>query len=155
MAEISFERDEDFNTEQHRVYREEGWVGGPDWEVCYYLSCLERTNYFQTPRVVWEAAAKQYVSLHASASAWITRSQYFTSFAVLVLKHIYRSTPVGSSHSIRKEFRNEWVERNAIAHPKLQIAKLATLLKTTVKQIERNSGAMLARREYARLNAGS
>jgi hypothetical protein len=155
MAEISFERDEDFDTRQHQDYREDGWLGGSHTEVPYYLSCLTRKNYCQTSFETWRPAALQFITESTPESAWISRSTYFEKFAVLILKHLYRNSRLHIRFPIRKEHREEWVTRHAIANPTLKIADLAVLLRTTVKQIERNASAMDARREYARLNAGS
>lgn len=152
MNEISFERDTDFDSERHRSYREDGWLGGPNFEICYFLSCLQGVNYFRTPQTVWEPAARRFINRKARESAWICQSSYFAPFAVLILKHLYRESDLGTRHPIRIERREERAERCAIANPKLQLMELAALLKTTVKQLERNSGVMLARREYTRLN---
>jgi hypothetical protein len=152
MDDISFELDTDFDTNGHQFHREEGWLGGAFFEVPYYLSCLSRINYCRTPRETWREATRQFIAEHLPESEWIDRSTYFETFAVLLLKHLYRNSTLHLRHPIRKELRTEWVARIAIANPKLPIEKLAKLLKTTVKQIERNSDAMLARREYARLD---
>jgi hypothetical protein len=152
MVEISFDKESDFESDRHRLYREESWLGGPAFEICYFLSCLQRVNYFQTPQTDWEPAAQQFVNRNEPESAWICQSSYFVHFAALLLKHRYRESELGKCHPIRKERREERVERFAIANAKLPLSELATLLQTTVKQIERNSDAMLARREYARLN---
>jgi hypothetical protein len=151
MFAIEFAREEDFDTERHQRYRDDGWIGGTNSEVCYFLSCLTRINYFRMPQEVWEPAAKQYINSQARDSAWITRSNYFHQFAVLILKKLYRQSKLSQRYPIRKEHRTEKIARNVIAHADLSIDKLAILLKTTVKQIERNSSAMFAHREFHRL----
>ena len=152
MLDIAFERNEDFDTELHRSYRDDAWLAGSYAEVPYFLSCVTRTNYIKAHHNVWEQAAKEFFSNHTSESAWITRSRCFHDFAVLILKQQYRESELGQRFPIRKESRTEWVARVAIAHSRLTIDALAKKLNTTLKQIERNSTAMLARREFARPN---
>jgi hypothetical protein len=153
MFDIDFAHDKDFDTEQHRSYRESGWIGGPFTEVRYLLSCLTRINYFREHLEVWEPAAKEFITAHSPDSAWITRSRYFHDFAVLILKEIYRGSELGGRHPIRKELRTERIARSVVAHVPMSVDELAILLKTTAKQLERNSIAMLAHREFRRLTS--
>jgi hypothetical protein len=150
MTRGEFASDDDFDTEWHRLRREEGWLGGPFTELRYFLSCLTRINYERTPFEVWEPAARDFISNDASSTGWITRSTYFPEFAVLLLRELYRQSDIGKRYPIRAETRQEKATRFALAHPNLNIEELAKRLKTTVKQLQRNSSLMLALREYQR-----
>jgi hypothetical protein len=153
FSALEFGRDEDFESENHRTFRNESWFGGPYSEVPYFLSCLTRTNYVRTRNEVWQEAAKQFISSQAPESEWITGSHYFFEFAVLILKDLYRASQLGKRHPIRNEHREERITRGVIAHAHLSIEALATQLKITVKQLNRNCIAMLAHREFRRLTA--
>jgi hypothetical protein len=114
MPDIEFDREEEFDTREHRAYRDDGWMGGPYTEVRYFLSCLTRINYMRTPMEVWHPAAKQFISTQTPQSAWIVQSSYFHEFAVLILKDLYRKSELGRSHPIRVEKRTERAARFVI-----------------------------------------
>jgi hypothetical protein len=85
--------------------------------------------------------------------SWVAQSSYFYMFAVLILRELYRQSELGRRYPIRAEHRTEKAARFVIAHPHLPLEELARRFGTTVKQLERNSTAMLAFREYRRLLA--
>jgi len=150
MEELRFDRDEDFSTRLHQDYREDGWMGGPHTEVMYLLSCLTRTNYRRTPFDVWNRAAQEFISAKLPSARWTTYSTYFATFAVLMLKDLYRQSKLGKKYAVREEHREERVTRFGVTNPELTLETTADRLKTTVKQLQRNSTFMLARREYER-----
>src|SRR5687768_1472312 len=152
MEELRFDRDEDFCTEKHRQYREEGWIGGPYTELVYLLSCLTRVNYHRTPQTVWYPAAQEFISDKVPKAGWITRSHYFAEFAVLLLKDLYRQNRLAKRFPIRAERREERATRFALTNPELTIDEMAKGLKTTVKQLQRNCMFTLAQREYRLVN---
>jgi hypothetical protein len=154
MGDIRFECEEDFGTEEHRCRRDDGWLGGPYTEAPYFLSCLTRVNYVSTPFETWDPELRAFFADRAPQGCrWIVHSNYFHPFAILILKHLYRECNLSKRFPIRTEHRTERAARYAICHPQLTLEKLAALLKTTVKQLERNSEAMLARREFERLDS--
>jgi hypothetical protein len=148
---LQFDRDADFGTEEHRARRDDGWMGGPFTELPYFLSCLTRVNYVRTTFETWEPALREFVQKHIPDSAWITRSRYFHSFAILILRELYRQSELDRQYPYRAEHRTERATRFVIAHPQLSLEELASRFGTTAKQLERNSDAMLAFREFRRL----
>jgi len=151
MEEHRFDRDEDFTTEKHRQYREEGWIGGPYTEVVYLLSCLTRINYQRTPQKVWYPAAQEFISAELPGAGWVIHSTYFAQFAVPLLRDLYRQSKLGKRFPIRAEHREERATRFALTNPALSVNEMAKALATTMKQLERNSTFNLARREFERV----
>ncbi|MEX2172847.1 MAG: hypothetical protein WD872_00710 [Pirellulaceae bacterium] len=150
MRLIEFQRDVDFETEEHRSRRESGWMGGAFVELPYFLSCLTRINFERVPVEVWEPAAREFITKEASRASWITRSPYFQEFAVLILRECYRQSCLGHRFPIRAENRQERSTRFVLEHPHLTIEEISQRLNTTDKQLHRNSMLMLALREHDR-----
>ena len=146
---LQFGPDGDFDTKEHRAYRDDGWMGGPYTELTYFLSCLTRVNYARSPFDVWDPAMRAYVAENAPESAWITESTYFHPFALLILRELYRCSKLGKRYPIRAERRAEKAARFVIANPRLSLEDLASQFGTTVKQLKRNSNAMLALLEFS------
>ena len=148
MEEFRFEHDEDFATRRHQNLREDGWMGGSHTEAKYLLSCLTRINYYDTPTEVWYPAAKEFVSANFPKADWIVRSTHFGEFAVLLLKDLNRQSKLGKQFPYRAERRGERAARFAMTNPDLTVDEWARRLKTTVKQLQRNSDVSLVQREY-------
>lgn len=151
MEELRFEHDDDFATQLHHDHREDVWIGGPYTEVVYLLSCLTRVNYHRTPEKVWYPAAQEFISAHVPKASWITRSHYFAEFAVLLLKDLYRQNGLAKRYPIRAERREERARRFALTNPEMTVEEIAVKLKTTVKQLQRNSSLQVARVQFERL----
>lgn len=149
---LEFHREADFDTDEHRFRREDGWLGGSYVELPYFLSCLTMNNYVRTPFATWDPAVREYVRKTTPDAAWIAASSYFHDFAVLILRELYRQSELGRQYPIRPERRPEKATRFVICHPALTLEELASQFGTTVKQLQRNSTAMLAFREYRRLS---
>jgi hypothetical protein len=105
-------------------------------------------DFVRTPREAWDPVCRSYLVEHDPDSAWITRSSYFYDFAVLIFRELYRNCELGKLHPTRGESRQERFVREAIRCPKKSLAELASQLRTTEKQLQRNSMLMLALREY-------
>jgi hypothetical protein len=146
--DLSFENAEDFGTPAHQARRSDGWLGGPFVELPYFLSCLTRTNYYGSSPKIWEPELRQFIAKRLPQAKWITGSSYFYEFAVLLIKDLYRCSPLGKRHPIGVEKNRDTAVRFAILHPQLSIERMAEALGTTVKQLQRNSYVHLAIREY-------
>ena len=148
---LRFDDIADFDAEEHRVGRNDGWIGGSFTELTYFLSCLTRTNYVRMPFESWDPVLREYLQRTTPVSAWITKSPSFHKFAVLIVRELYRQSELGKQYPIRAELRREKLARSVIAHPQLSLEEPAKQFGTTVKQLERNSDAMLALRDFRRL----
>jgi len=153
VSDLSFSAGSDFNTREHRVLRIDGWMGGAFVELPYFLSCLTQKNFMATSREKWEPALQRFISKKLPTAKWIFRSKCTYGFAVLLVKHLYRESDIGSRYPIAPESKRHKVARFAILNPQLSIDEVARRCETTAKQVARNCDADLALREFKRLKS--
>ena len=149
--ELAFSSIDELDNELHRTIRSDVWMGGAYAELMYFLGCLTCTNYWQAPFEIWDPEVRRFIKSKVPGASWILESQNFHSFAVLLFRNEYRRSKLGKRYPIWDETRDETRVRFVLEHPNLTIDELAVQFKTTVKQVQRNTTLMLAKREYTRL----
>jgi hypothetical protein len=150
--ELRFESDGDFETDAHQTLRETAWMGGPYAELKYLLSCIERIDYWNSPFETWNTALRKFIAQQNPSATWILRARHFDTFAVLLMRAAYRESVLGQRFPIAPETRKHAAARFAIDHPELHVDVMAANLRTTAKQLQRNSDLQLAIIDYRLLN---
>jgi hypothetical protein len=144
MESLARAFDQPLDSPEHRELAENGWIGGENVTVRYWLGRLLRRNLFRESNDAVEALLQQYFIDRGQkhGAGLVSDHQSWSPLAILLRHHVELSAGLRSTKNPRLLAALDAVMTN----PDLNDSQLAKHAKTTEKQIARMTDVFILRK---------